>query len=58
MFNMKKINNTENRAVLHTALRSNKESILVDGHNVMPEIKAVRAQMAEFLPQRIHSENI
>ena len=54
MFNGEKINNTENRAVLHTALRSNKESILVDGHNVMPEIKAVRAQMAEFC-RKIHS---
>jgi glucose-6-phosphate isomerase len=54
MFNGEKINNTENRAVLHTALRSNKESILLDGHNVMPEIKAVRAQMAEFC-RKIHS---
>ncbi|MBX9598373.1 MAG: glucose-6-phosphate isomerase [Burkholderiales bacterium] len=54
MFNGEKINNTENRAVLHTALRSDKESILLDGYNVMPEIKAVRAQMAEFC-RKIHS---
>lgn len=54
MFNGEKINNTENRAALHTALRSDKESILVDGHNIMPEIKAVGAQMAEFC-RKIHS---
>lgn len=54
MFAGEKINNTENRAVLHTALRSDKDSILVDGQNVMPEIKAVKAQMAEFC-HKIHA---
>lgn len=54
MFSGKKINNTEDRAVLHTALRSDKTEILVDGHNVMPEINAVKQQMAGFC-QRIHS---
>lgn len=54
MFGGERINNTEDRAVLHTALRSDKESILVDGHNVMPEINAVKAQMAAFC-ENIHS---
>ena len=54
MFSGEKINNTENRAVLHTALRSDKAEILVDGQNIMPEINAVKAQMAEFC-RKIHS---
>ena len=43
------INKTENRAVLHTALRG-KESdvVLVDEKNVMPEIFAVKAKMKDF----------
>ena len=48
MFNGAKVNNTENRAVLHTALRANNKSILVDGKDVMPDIKHVLAQMQEF----------
>ena len=43
------INQTENRAVLHTALRSEQtEPILVDGQDIMPEIVAVKAKMREF----------
>lgn len=43
------INNTEHRAVLHTALRADERSaIAVDGADVMPEIFRVRAQMARF----------
>lgn len=43
------INETENRAVLHTALRNfSDEPVLVDGKNVMPEIKKVLAQMNNF----------
>jgi len=49
MFRGEKINITENRAVLHVALRAPKdESIQVDGKNVVPEVHAVLDQMAEF----------
>ena len=42
MFSGKKINTTENRAVLHTALRNQSDQpIYVDGKNVMPEVKKV-----------------
>ncbi|RNA61214.1 glucose-6-phosphate isomerase [Chryseobacterium nematophagum] len=49
MFSGDKINETEKRAVLHTALRdfSNKE-ILVDGENIKPQIKKVLAHMKAF----------
>lgn len=40
MFNGEKINQTENRAVLHTALRNfSQESVMTDGVDVMPGIK-------------------
>ncbi len=49
MFRGEKINITENRAVLHVALRAPKdESIQVDGKNVVPEVHAVLDKMAEF----------
>ena len=49
MFSGAKINVTENRAVLHVALRAPKgETILVDGKNVVPEVHAVLDRMAEF----------
>ena len=49
MFSGAKINVTENRAVLHVALRAPKgETILVDGKNVVPEVHAVLDKMAEF----------
>ena len=49
MFSGKKINTTENRAVLHTALRNLKNTpIFVDNQNVMPEIKAVLEKMKKF----------
>lgn len=54
MFDGEKINHTEDRAVLHTALRSKVSEINVDGKNVMPEIEAVKQQMAAFC-QKIHS---
>lgn len=54
MFNADKINNTENRAVLHTALRSDQETLMLDGRNVMADIHAVKAQMAEFC-RKIHN---
>ncbi|MGA8553203.1 MAG: glucose-6-phosphate isomerase [Candidatus Acidiferrales bacterium] len=49
MFRGDKINITENRAVLHVALRAPKgASILVDGKNVVPEVHAVLDKMADF----------
>jgi glucose-6-phosphate isomerase len=49
MFNGEKINRTENRAVLHVALRAPKEaSITVDGVNVVPRVHAVLDKMADF----------
>ena len=49
MFRGDKINITENRAVLHVALRAPKtESILVDGKDVVPEVHEVLDKMAAF----------
>ncbi|MDY6407958.1 MAG: glucose-6-phosphate isomerase, partial [Pseudomonadota bacterium] len=49
MFMGKRINTTENRAVLHTALRNrDNHPIYVDGKDVMPEINAVLNQMHDF----------
>jgi glucose-6-phosphate isomerase len=49
MFRGDKINITENRAVLHAALRAPKDaSIMVDGKNVVPEVHAVLDKMAVF----------
>jgi len=49
MFSGKKINVTENRAVLHVALRAPKGvSIEVDGKNVVPEVHAVLKKMTDF----------
>lgn len=49
MFRGDAINTTEGRAVLHTALRTQADSpILVDGENVLPEIRAIRRQMEAF----------
>ena len=49
MFSGKKINVTENRAVLHTALRNfSGNPVFVDGQDVMPEILRVQAKMKEF----------
>jgi glucose-6-phosphate isomerase len=49
MFAGEKINITENRAVLHVALRAPKgTSILVDGEDVVPQVHAVLDKMSEF----------
>ena len=49
MFRGEKINVTENRAVLHVALRAPRDaSIFVDGKNVVPEVHAVLDKMAGF----------
>jgi glucose-6-phosphate isomerase len=52
MFHGEKINITENRAVLHIALRAPKsEQILVDGVDVVPEVHTVLDRMATFSDQ-------
>ena len=49
MFTGQKINATEDRAVLHVALRNRSNTpIIVDGEDVMPEVNAVLDQMKEF----------
>src|SRR6516162_10069168 len=49
MFRGEKINVTENRAVLHVALRAPRgASIVVDGKNIVPEVHAVLGKMADF----------
>ena len=49
MFSGEKINITEDRAVLHTALRNRANTpVMVDGHDVMPDVNAVLAQMRQF----------
>lgn len=49
MFSGEKINTTEDRAVLHTALRNrSNRPVLVDGVDVMPEVNAVLAHMRQF----------
>ncbi|MGW7449692.1 glucose-6-phosphate isomerase [Kitasatospora sp. NPDC054795] len=49
MFSGEKINNTEHRAVLHTALRAPRGAVIeVDGENVVPEVHAVLDRMAAF----------
>ena len=50
MFSGEKINNTEDRAVLHVALRNrSNRPILVDGQDVMPDVNAVLAKMKGFV---------
>ena len=55
MFAGKKINSTENRAVLHVALRNrSNKPVYVDGKDVMPEVNGVLQQMNDF-SQRVIS---
>jgi glucose-6-phosphate isomerase len=55
LFNGEKINVTEGREVLHTALRNIKNSpVFVNGHDVMPQINAVKQQMESFC-NKVHS---
>ena len=57
MFNGEKINRTENRAVLHTALRNRVNTpVFVDGKDVMPEVNAVLAKMKSFCERVISGE--
>ncbi|MEV5184711.1 glucose-6-phosphate isomerase [Streptomyces werraensis] len=49
MFRGKRINTTEDRAVLHTALRAPRDAVIeVDGENVVPAVHAVLDRMADF----------
>lgn len=49
MFGGEKINTTENRAVLHTALRARKDTVIeVDGENVVPFVHEVLGRMKDF----------
>ncbi|MFF7865763.1 glucose-6-phosphate isomerase [Streptomyces qaidamensis] len=49
MFSGERINVTEDRAVLHTALRAPRDAVIeVDGENVVPDVHAVLDKMADF----------
>ncbi len=55
MFSGRHINVTEDRAVLHTALRAPADlNLMVDGRNVMPDIRRVLAQMRQFV-DKVHT---
>jgi glucose-6-phosphate isomerase len=55
MYSGEKINTTEDRAVLHSALRAPRDArILVDGHDVVPDVHAVLDRMAAFA-ERVRS---
>lgn len=57
MFNGEKINRTEDRAVLHTALRNRSNTpVEVDGKDVMPEVNAVLEKMKNFCNRVISGE--
>ena len=56
-FSGEKINQTEKRAVLHTALRNqNNNEIFVDGKNIMPEVKETLAKMESFTNSIVSGE--
>jgi glucose-6-phosphate isomerase len=58
MFSGEKINETEGRAVLHTALRDfSADEILVDGENIKPAIRKVLGQMKTFSEKIISGEH-
>lgn len=55
MFAGERINATENRSVLHVALRNRSDRpMMVDGKDVMPDVKAVLSQMRAFC-EKVHS---
>ncbi|MGN0003781.1 MAG: glucose-6-phosphate isomerase, partial [Sphingobacterium composti] len=57
MFDGEKINVTEGRQVLHTALRNQSDQpVLVEGEDVMPKVRAVLAHMKEFVNQIVSGE--
>ena len=47
-FKENNLNFTENRAVLHTALRSDEKEIVLNGNNIIPEIKSVNEKIETF----------
>ncbi len=52
LFTGEKINNTERRSVLHTALRNQSDKpVYVDGEDVMPSVRRILAQMKDFTEQ-------
>ncbi|MDN5423111.1 MAG: glucose-6-phosphate isomerase, partial [Chryseobacterium sp.] len=55
IFAGEKINGTENRAVMHTALRNfSEQSMSIDGEDIMPEVRETREKMKAFC-EKIHS---
>ncbi len=57
IFNGERINETENRAVLHTALRNRINTpVYINDKNVMPEVKAVLSKMKDFSEKIISGE--
>lgn len=55
MFTGQKINKTENRAVLHTALRCfSSEPLMLDGQDIMEEVRSARQKMKNFA-HRVHN---
>lgn len=57
MFKGERINATENRAVLHTALRNRSNTpVLFDGEDVMPGINAVQAQVKTFATKLLNGD--
>ncbi len=57
LFSGEKINRTEDRAVLHTALRNRDNTpVLVDGKDVMPDVNAVLEKMQQFSARIISGE--
>ena len=53
MFTAEKINETENRAVLHTALRNlSGQPVFLDGKDVMPEVNEVLEKMKNFASEK------
>ncbi|SEA42521.1 glucose-6-phosphate isomerase [Chitinophaga terrae (ex Kim and Jung 2007)] len=55
MFNAEKINATENRAVLHVALRNTSDKpVMLDGRDVMPDVRAVLNKM-DHICRQVHS---
>lgn len=57
LFSGEKINATENRAVLHTALRADKnQSVFVEGKNVIPEVFEVKEKIKSFTEEVINGK--
>ncbi|MBL0020444.1 MAG: glucose-6-phosphate isomerase [Bacteroidetes bacterium] len=57
MFGGQAINETENRAVLHTALRDfSSPNLFLDGHDILPDIRSVQQQMQNFCA-KVHDGN-